>query len=399
MVGLGVNISTKHFMKNDTAKVPTDGQDRLLISFGLFTSFDRWRRAGFLSRQIELYNEYSQNFDRVFVKSYENNKFEGSSHNIEHITFSNIFLSKYFYFLFGGLHKYRNVEYVEVEDVTAFLVSLPYKIAGSRIFLYHKYDLVEAVSVLKNPVVSLIAYILQIMTFKIADCVAVTTKTLGKRVSKHTKTGVYLLPNHVDTMKFSPDSGIIKIPNLLIFVGRLHQQKNLQVLLKAMSHLPQYTLWIIGEGPLQNQLMHMKQEYKLDNVDFLGLISNEQLSRYLNQSQAFVLVSVSEGHPKALLEAMACGLPTIGSNVTGVNDVITNEETGVLCEPTSEGIEKAVITLFSNKQKMEQMGRKSREFAVNNFSKEKIIERRIKLIKGELDGIEPLYGGKRLIVR
>jgi glycosyltransferase involved in cell wall biosynthesis len=368
---------------------------KLLVAFGYFTSFSSWKDAGFLSRMVEMYGEYSKNFEKIYIKSYENSKFQNLPPNAEHmpfeVPFKNISLRKLFYLFFSGIINYNPVDYVEVEDSTAFFSALIYKIRGSHIFLYHKWDMHKSLEEISKPFLGFIANIIQILAFKLADTIAVTTKTLSEDVRKQTNPSkIYLLPNYVDTARFKPIE-TEKMQNLLIFVGRLHQQKNLLMLLQVMEQLPQFKLQIIGEGPLQDELIAIKNKNKIENVEFLGMIPHEKLSEYLNKAEAFILVSPIEGHPKALIEAMSCGLPCIGSNVEGISDVIVDGETGVLCERNVEDIKRCILNLFADREKMDEVGNNARRFVMENYTMEKILERRIKLIKGELDGIKPLF--------
>ena len=364
---------------------------KLVIVFSYFGSFSELKKAGFLSRMIEMYRVYSKEFDKIYIKSYDNLKIQNLSQNVEHIPFMRVPLRKYMYLLLSGILNYKPVEYVEAVGSTAIFPAIIYKVRGAHIFLYHKWDLSRSLKELGMPFFAFVANIIQILAFKLADTIAVTTKTLGDDVRKHTSEGkIYLLPNYVDIAHFKPIE-TEKMPNVLIFIGRLHRQKNLLMLLQVMGQLPQFKLQIIGEGPLWDELIAIKNKNKMQNIEFLGLIPNEELPTYLNKAEAFILVSPIEGHPKALIEAMSCGLPCIGSNVEGIRDIIVDGETGVLCERNVEDIKRGILKLFEDREKMKEMGRKAREFVVENYSMDKILERRIKLIKGELDGIKPLF--------
>jgi glycosyltransferase involved in cell wall biosynthesis len=370
-------------------------KEKLLGAFGYFTSFSSWKDAGFLPRMVEMYGGYSKNFEKIYIKSYENSKFQNLPPNVEHIPFEvpfkNISLRKLLYLLLSGIIHYKPVEYVEMEDSTAIFLALIYKIRGSNIFLYHKWDMHNSLKEISKPFLGFIANIIQILAFKLADTIAVTTKTLGEDVRKHTnQSKIYLLPNYVDIAHFKPIE-TEKMPNVLIFIGRLHRQKNLLMLLQVMGQLPQFKLQIIGEGPLWDELIAIKNKNKMRNIEFLGLIPNEELPTYLNKAEAFILVSPIEGHPKALIEAMSCGLPCIGSNVEGIKDVIIDGETGILCDRNVEDIKRCILKLFEDRAKMKEIGRNAREFAVKNYSRDKVIKRRIKLIKSEWEGIKPLF--------
>lgn len=363
---------------------------KLLVVFELFSSFAQLEEEGQLSRTLLEYDSYSKCFETVFIKTSENKRFRHLPHNVKHIPFPAIPFGKSFYFLFSGLLNYKHVDYIEIDDTRAIFSVLIYKLTGARIFLHHRWSSSKLLEE-ERPLFAFLTRIVEILAFKMADTTAVTTERLGEDVKKHTrKDKIYLLPNYVDIDHFRRVE-IEKVRNLLIFVGRLHPEKNLHRLLEVMKELPEFKIWIIGDGELREELMDIKNKNEMGNVEFLGLIPNEELPTYLNKAEAFIMVSHQEGHPKALIEAMACELPCIGTNVDGIKDVIKDGETGLLCDKTVEDIKDCILKMFSDREKMKKMGKRAREFVVENYSMDKIIERRIKLIKGELDGIEPLY--------
>ena len=203
------------------------------------------------------------------------------------------------------------------------------------------------------------------------------------------KSKIYLLPNFVDVNLFKRLE-VEKERNLLVFVGRLHHEKNLQMLLEVMRGLPQYKLWIVGEGPLHQELIDIKERDELENVEFLGLVPNEKLPGYLNKAEAFIMVSHMEGHPKAMIAAMSCELPCIGTNVDGIKEIIIDSKAGLVCNKHPEDIRKCILESFRDRERMGKMGRNARKFVVENYSANSIIEKRVKLIKGELSSLRPL---------
>ena len=73
-------------------------------------------------------------------------------------------------------------------------------------------------------------------------------------------------------------------------------------------------------------------------IHWLGRINNEELPTYINSARAFVLCSLIEGHPRVMIEAMACGMPIIGTNVPGISNVLQHEVTGYLCDTDADSI-------------------------------------------------------------
>lgn len=368
----------------------------LVVFRDLFATFSAAEKKGLKNKWLEECEVYSQNFEKTYIKTFDKDRFTGLPSNVEHLPLlssSAIPARKFFYFFLGGVVNYKAACCVEVVGATAIFAAWLNKIRGAKLFLFHPWSLSVYMREHKKPVLSFLAKNIEFLAFRLADVVAVTTPTLGEEAARYTKREkIYLLPNYVDTELFRPMSAG-KEHNLLVFVGRLHEAKNLHMLLSVMKQLHEYKLWIIGDGPQRGELVGHTQREEIENVKFLGTIANQDLPHYLNQAEAFILVSHSEGHPVSMIEAMACGLPCIGAGVPGIKDVIIDGQTGLLCHKSVEGIKGAILRLFSDKGTMAQMGQKAREFAVEHYSKDKILERRIKLVKCELDGIEPLFGG------
>jgi glycosyltransferase involved in cell wall biosynthesis len=158
---------------------------------------------------------------------------------------------------------------------------------------------------------------------------------------------VTVIPNHVDIRRFRPVSGTVPETGQITFVGRLHPQKNLESLFVAIRGLPGVRLTVVGDGPLRASLESMARTDSL-NVQFVGQLSHGELPALLNRSEVFVLPSHYEGHPKALLEAMACGVPVIGTRVPGIQEVLVHRETGFVCGTTPADIRTALLELLND---------------------------------------------------
>ena len=122
---------------------------------------------------------------------------------------------------------------------------------------------------------------------------------------------------------------------LLIYVGRLGPEKNLQFLLRAFAGAAQaydhIGLLLVGDGPEKDNLQDRVQYMQLkEKVKFTGLVPYEHLPSYLAMVDGFVTASVTEVHPLSVIEAMASGLPVLGINSPGVGDTVIDGETGYL---------------------------------------------------------------------
>lgn len=135
-----------------------------------------------------------------------------------------------------------------------------------------------------------------------------------------------VLPNFIDTNFFVPKE-TEKCPDRIIFVGRLSKEKNLSNLISAIAKTDM-TLDIYGKGELREELEeHAKKQGA--RVNFMGTVPNSKLPDVLNRYKYFILPSYFEGMPKSLLEAMACGLVCIGTDVEGINELIEDGVNGV----------------------------------------------------------------------
>ena len=190
---------------------------------------------------------------------------------------------------------------------------------------------------------------------------------------------VTVIPNYVLTDIFRPDLDIICKPGRICFIGRLDAQKNLFALLGAISGLD-VELEVIGDGPQRESLEVTAREEGV-NACFLGNRPHMALPRHLNDAEIFVLPSLYEGHPKTLLEAMACGRPVIGADVPGIRELIHHRETGYLCGTSPAEIRVAIQDVRADKALQKKMGKNARQFVVEHFSLEKVLKMELSLLK------------------
>jgi glycosyltransferase involved in cell wall biosynthesis len=359
----------------------------LMVVYDLFGSFSHFEEFGLLPRIINQYEFYSQYLKSVCIQTWDSTNYENFlPNNIKHITFSDIPIKKLFYFFLSGIMnclKY-SPNYVEVTHITGILPAIPYKLfKKSKLILVFNWDFAHFVKELKGTSMGYVANLLQLFALKTADLILASTPSLVKEASIHVPySKIILLPNYVDTNLFAPNNSVNRVTKRLIFVGRLHPQKNLYMLLDVMKQLPEFSLQIVGDGPLHKDLIGIKNMYNIHNVDFLGAVPHTELPKYLNQSDAFIFTTNIEGHPKALIEAMSCGLPCIGSNVEGIRGIISDGETGVLCDRSVESIKNCIDTLFKNKLLMDMLGKNARAYVIDNFSQEVILNKKIRYLTG-----------------
>ncbi len=204
--------------------------------------------------------------------------------------------------------------------------------------------------------------------FSAADRIVVTTEAMATDVRRRlpdVTERIRIIPNYVDTDAFCP-GGVSPDSKRLLFVGRIAPEKNLDSLLKAVEPLD-VELVLIGEGKLRPELQ--KRFAHLDGrVIWEGNVPNSRLPEYLNGSAMFVLPSLYEGHPKALIEAMSCGMPVVGADSPGIREVIDHGHNGYLCGSDPESIREAVVHLLSRPDICSELGGRAREFVLSRYS-------------------------------
>lgn len=135
-------------------------------------------------------------------------------------------------------------------------------------------------------------------------------------------------------------------PNSLvcIFVGRVVQEKRIELLLKV-AQLEGVALTIIGDGPMREDL-----EVKFAHTDthFMGYAYGDELAQAYASADAFVFTGANETFGQVVQEAMASGIPSIVVNEGGVPDLVEHHTTGLICEATQEGFVEMVTLLRDN---------------------------------------------------
>ncbi|MCK4736821.1 MAG: glycosyltransferase family 4 protein, partial [Methanophagales archaeon] len=159
----------------------------------------------------------------------------------------------------------------------------------------------------------------ELVAYKVADGIITSSQSNFEYVKeKYKPRGMHVvIPNYVDTDVFKPMK-TAKKKGSICFVGSFKPAKNLFALFKALKGLP-YSITIIGSGEQEVQLKKFADENGI-TVNFLGNIPNHELPEFLNLHELFILPSLYENMPKALLEAMSCGMSVIGTNVKGINE-------------------------------------------------------------------------------
>ncbi|CAD7780153.1 MAG: D-inositol-3-phosphate glycosyltransferase [Candidatus Methanoperedenaceae archaeon GB50] len=184
---------------------------------------------------------------------------------------------------------------------------------------------------------------------------------------------IEIIPNGVDLNRFNPEIEVGNIRekynlpngNIVLYVGRFVKYKGVEYLIRAMKYVEHGTLVIAGKGKLERRLKQIVRDEKLKNVKFLGYVPDEDLPKLYRVSDVYVLPSITRGENFGIsaLEAMACGIPVIASDLPGVNWLV-RDYCGMKVKPKDVlGLSEKINELLSNDALRSEIGKNARKNA------------------------------------
>jgi glycosyltransferase involved in cell wall biosynthesis len=159
--------------------------------------------------------------------------------------------------------------------------------------------------------------------------------------------------------------------NPFVYVGRLSVEKGVLTLVKTFAEIPEQKLWIVGTGPQEFEIQKFIEKRKAKNIKLLGFIKGEELWKIMNKAYIFCIPSECfEVMPISLIEAFALGVPSIGTQVGGIPEVIKPGQTGWLFQTGNiDSLKRAIQeSLLITSEKYFQMGFQAQELVKNRHS-------------------------------
>lgn len=222
--------------------------------------------------------------------------------------------------------------------------------------------------------------------WKDADALVAVSNGLRNVALQTQPVAIEVIANAVDLAEFTPllswerekarrgDDRVI-----LLFVGRLIKFKNVQTLLEAVAIVKDLTdasfvLRIIGDGVDRPNLEEQAGELGLGSyVEFHGWVDRSNILPYYQTADVFTTASIWEGMPNTVLEAMACGLPIIASDVQGCDELVHQGKNGYLV-PLQDApkMAEAILLLLEDEPERSRMGRESRKIVSQTFAWDRI---------------------------
>lgn len=315
------------------------------LFFTYDTSLKDWDSAGILSRELSIYkklqNENNIKFNLITYGNAEDLKIDTGegikvyplyrNQKKSNYKFVKIFKSLMIPFFFRDI--IRNSSILKTNQLKGCWVGLISKTFFKKPLIVRTgYDLMQwSIFQDKNKFNRTIVKQITKYSIKNSDQYNVTSDIdsmfLKSSFNNLNTNNIQLRPNFIDTSIFT-DMESERSKEILL-VGRLEDQKNLEFILKEYENFNLPKLNIVGDGSKKNYLLNQIKSKSL-NIEYHGKVLNNKLTYFYNKFEFYLIASHYEGNPKSLLEAMACGNVVIGSNVTGINNIIKHGESGLL---------------------------------------------------------------------
>jgi glycosyltransferase involved in cell wall biosynthesis len=177
------------------------------------------------------------------------------------------------------------------------------------------------------------------------------------------------LPNFIDATKYQ--ERFVK-GSYIFYFGRLFEHKGTGLLIKVAKLLPNIKFKIAGDGPEEQKLKKLVGESKINNVEFMGKLSQEKIKKAISYSSFCVVPSLwYENMPYSILEAFASGKPVVTSQIGGIPEIVEDGKSGLLFKPGDvEQFGARIESLWGNPGLLKKMGSYARKTAEKKFGSE-----------------------------
>jgi L-malate glycosyltransferase len=214
-------------------------------------------------------------------------------------------------------------------------------------------------------------------------------KEIARQIWQLPPTKVVYIPNGVNCQLFTRDDAAAETTGKVIIgtVAGLRKEKNLARLIRVFARLPNdgsLALWILGDGPEYEALTKLRDDLGVsDSVTFFGHVADP--SKLFKQFSMFAISSDTEQMPTSVLEAMASGLPVVGTDVGDIKQMVAAPNQALIVAKTDEGaFLQALQQLIRHPELRHALGRENRQRCVADFSREVVFENYSKLFESAI---------------
>ncbi len=274
--------------------------------------------------------------------------------------------------VFKALRKIK-ADYVLINSTNLILPGAFYKLLNDK-----KIVIIEHTP---NHMKGLVDWVKSLFAQLLADAIiSLSTKYRDQLISKFKRLfnskKNHIVPNGIDIAYYKPlnvnkNSDFIKIGSHC----RLTPQKDFYTLFSAIALLAKnernsFNFYVAGSGEDQANLEKFAHSLGISKyVNFLGMLSEKGVVEFLQGLDIYVMSSFAETMCTAVMQAMSCSLPVIATNISGINNIVTHKETGLLFKvKNQEELAEQLNYLILNKDFSQKLGSQARIYAIENLS-------------------------------
>ncbi len=344
------------------------------LNLGVFLSLgDSFRTLKKSGQDIRFLQEYLQRYTKHF-------------NQIDIFSYPFLFPRFLYQFLIPFIHlkKIKKIDIFRVMQLTGTIPAILTRIFWGKPFIFtYGYDYVSFSLLEGQKIRPILLKLLEKLAVKLASGIIVTNKKIQFALKqKYPQVKLFYIPNGVDINKFKIKNEKLKIIINILTVARLEKQKNLDSLVKAVALLKKsykIKLLFIGQGSLKIQLLKLAKKLTVQ-LKIIDRVAHNKLPAYYQKANIFCLPSFLEGEPKALLEAMASGLPCLIGEYSGAKE-FKNKKEVLLSGFKSEDLADNLKLLLENPVLRKQLGQNAREIITENFNIDKLLTQEIKILQ------------------
>lgn len=246
----------------------------------------------------------------------------------------------------------------------------------------------------KKSLVYKILYNWSKIAYNAADLITISSKSFENyfkdelKIDKNEK-GLIYCPSYAESIYqnvITTNNSIFDI----VFAGNVGPAQSVETIIEAansLKHEKEIIFHIVGDGLSKNNCMELAKKHDLSNVLFYNHCSVEEVKKYYELADAFIITMVDNEVVNSTLPAkvqsyMAAGKPIIGAISGEVKSVIEDSNCGLCCEPLDDkALARNILEMKNNKEKMILWSKNSKKYYMNNFQKEKSLDQMESIFK------------------
>lgn len=238
----------------------------------------------------------------------------------------------------------------------------------------------------------MVSKIFKIFAERCQAVIVPSLKMKGELIKYGVKKQIHVVPNFLEIEKFKNSKpgylhNLLKLAKdipIILTVGRIGKEKNIDFILRVFKEISKRDkkshMVIVGKGPEKDNLLALADKLGItERVHFTGVIDYDYMPFVYKDSDVFVFVSRTETQGLCVLEAAASGVPSVASDDLAFKDTVIDKENGFLLPLDEKKFADKIILLLKDNKLRQEMSKKSREIASQNFNGEKITDELIRV--------------------